>query len=102
MGGGRTYHVKDGEDEEEVVEDSVHSLPGEGPDGDAVAQEADHAHNEKEHPLDGELEGRHLEEGKGVETTASSRVTRTLVKLLWTRPDTNQFNLQLQVVLEVF
>ena len=46
-----THNVKDGEDEEQVVEDAVHPLPRERPDGDAVAEHADDADDEDEQPL---------------------------------------------------
>ena len=46
-----THNVEDGEDEEQVVEDAVHPLPRERPDGDAVAEHADDADDEDEQPL---------------------------------------------------
>ena len=46
-----THYVEDGEDEKEVVEDAVHPLPRECPDGDAVAEHADDADDEDEQTL---------------------------------------------------
>lgn len=46
-----THNVEDGEDEEEVVEDAVHPLPRERPDGDAVAEDADDADDQDEQAL---------------------------------------------------
>ena len=46
-----THNVEDGEDEEEVVEDAVHPLLRERPDGDAVAEDADYADDQDEQAL---------------------------------------------------
>ena len=54
-----THNVEDGEDEQEVVEDAVHPLLRERPDGDAVAEDADDAHDEDQQSL-----GRPLKLGK--------------------------------------
>ena len=62
-----THNVEDGEDEEQVVEDAVHALPRERPDGDAVAEDADDADDEDEQPLRRPLEPRHaLHRGEAV------------------------------------
>ena len=51
------YHIKDGEGQEKVVKDAMNFLAREGPDGDAVAEDADVAGDEDEEALEDPLEG---------------------------------------------
>ena len=83
MGGGggetdnSTHNVEDGEDEEQVVEDAVHALSRERPDGDSVAEDADDADDEDEQPLGRPLEPRHaVSHRTGAVIIGRSRISR--------------------------